>query len=90
MDGARARGRAISSVEVADRDRQLEPAEEERRELARHQPRADDPDLSDRARLGVGLADVLLGAALDEVEGVERRLGLAAGEEVGDRGLLGA
>ena len=76
-------------VEVADRDRNLEAPEEERRELARHQPCADDSDLSDRARLGVRLADVLLGAALDEVEGVERGLGLAAGQELGDRVFLG-
>ena len=76
-------------VQVADRDRHLEPAQEERRQLRRHQPGADDADLLHRARLGVRPADVLLGAPLDEVEGVERGLRLSARQQLGDRVLFG-
>ena len=41
----------ISSLDVAEHDRHLEAAQEERRELRRHQPRADDADLLHAARL---------------------------------------
>ena len=75
-------------VEVADDERELEPADEQRGELARHQPRAEDAHLPDRARLGVGHAHLPLRAPLHEIERVERRLRLAAEDQVGDRLFL--
>ena len=64
-------------LEVAQDDRHAEPAQEERRELRRHQPGAGDADLGHLARLGGGAAGSATRAALDEVERVERRLRLA-------------
>ena len=77
-------------ADVAHSDRHLEAAEDERRDLGGHQARADDPDLADRPRLLRGPAGRALRAALDEVEGVERCLGLAAGEQLADGLFLGA
>ena len=76
--------------EVAQHDRNLEAAQEQQRELSRHQPGADDADLLHTAWLGVGHADTALRAALDEVEGVDGRLRLRAGKELGERVLLRA
>ena len=45
---------ARAGLDVGEHDRNLEPAEEERRELRRHQPGADDADALDPPRLGVG------------------------------------
>ena len=71
---------SASSTRVAstsrDHERHLEPAQEERRELRRHQPRADDADLLDPARLASRDADASLRPALDEVEGVDDGLRL--------------
>ena len=74
-------------VEVAEHDRHLEAAEEERRQLARHQPCADDADLAHGPRLGAELR-LALRAPLDEVEGVDRRLRLVSGQQLCDRLLL--
>ena len=63
-------------LEVAQDDRHAEPAEEERRELRRHQPGARDADLGHLARLREGAAGPATSSALDEVERVERRLRL--------------
>ena len=76
--------------EVAHHDGHFETAQEEQCELARHEPRADDTDLLDAARLDVGHPDAAFGAALDEVERVHRGLSLSAGKEVCQRVLLGA
>ena len=71
---ARARS-TISCVEVAEDDRHLEPAEEQRRELRRHQARADDADLPHR-RGSAPSSGGPLRPPLDEAEGVDRRLRL--------------
>ena len=76
-------------LEVAQDDRHLEPAQEERRELRRHQPGADDADLLHPARLHVGQLRRLLRAPLDDRERVRRRLRLRADEQLGHRVLLG-
>ena len=76
--------------EVAQHDGHFETAQEEQRELARHESCADDADLLDAPRLGVGHPDAAFGAALDEVERVHRGLSLPAGKEDGQRVLLGA
>ena len=73
-----------SCVTSRSDDRDLEPPQEEQRELAGHQPGADDADLLDAARLGLGDPDAALRAALDEVEGVDRRLRLRRREQVGE------
>ncbi len=75
-------------VDVRQHDGDLEAAEEERRQLRRHQAGADDADARDAPRLRVRNADASLGAALDEVERVDRRLRLRPGKEVGERVLL--
>ena len=67
-------------VDVADHQRNLETPQEQRRELRGHQPGADDTDLLDAAWLRVWDPDALLHAPLDEVEGVDARLRLGAGE----------
>src|SRR5207253_2354067 len=77
-------------TEVAQGDRDLEPPEHERRELGGHQAGADDPDLADGPRVGGRFAGRVLGPALDQVEGVERGLRLAAGEQLADRLFLRA
>src|SRR6185436_19731291 len=59
---------------VAEDDRDLEPAEKEERELARHEPGADEADLLHTPRLCLGHPDPALRAALDEVERVHGRL----------------
>ena len=76
--------------EVAQDDRNLEPAQEEERKLARHEPCADDPDALHAARLGVGHAHTPLRPALDQVEGIDRGLGLRAGQKVRECVLLRA
>ena len=78
-----------AGVDVGDHERHLEPAQEQRRELRRHQAGADDADLLDPPRLRVGNPDALLDAPLDEVERVDAGLRLRAGEQVGERVLLG-
>ncbi len=85
---ARARERLLA--DVAHCDRHLQAADDEGCELSRHQARADDPDLADRPRLGVRLARRVLRPALDEVERIQRRLRLAAGQQLAHRLLLGA
>ncbi len=77
-------------LQVTDDERHAEALEEERRELRRHQPGPDDPDLLHVTGLSVGQAGPALGTALDEVVRVQRRLRLAAEQQVGDRLLLGA
>ncbi len=77
-------------VDVREHDRDLEAAEEQRRELGRHQPRADDADALDPPRRRLGEADRALDPPLDDVERVDRRLRLGAREELGERlGLRG-
>ena len=76
--------------EIAHHDGHFETAHEEQRELARHEPRADDTDLLDAPRLRLGHPHAAFGAALDEVERVHRGLSLRAGQEVCQRVLLGA
>ncbi len=76
--------------QVAEDDRDLEPAEHEQRELPRHQPGADDADALHAARLGLGDPDSPLRAPLDEVERVDRGLRGGAGQELRERVLLGA
>ena len=76
--------------EVAEHDRDLEPSQEEERELPRHEPRADDADPLHAPRLGVRHAHASLRAALHEVERVDGRLGLGPWEELRERVLLGA
>ena len=85
-----ARAREGVLADVAHGDRDFQAAEEERRELRGHQPRSDDSDLPDRARFGFRAAGWSLRAPVDEVEGVEGGLRLAAGEQLADRLLLGA
>ena len=68
-----------------DHERDAESLEEERRQLRGHQSGADDSDLLDRARLDVGDSDATFCPALDEVECVQRRAGLAREDEVGKR-----
>ena len=65
-------------LEVAQHDRHLEPAQEERRELRRHQAGADDADLLHAARLRVGQLGRPLRAPLDDGERVGGRLRLRA------------
>ena len=77
-------------AQVADHERHLESLQEERCQLTRHQAGADDSDLLDLPRLCVGNADALLLPSLDEVERVDRVLGLRLGQQRGDRVLLGA
>ena len=82
--GANRRDRFLDAgrVDVGDHERHLEPAQEQRRELRRHQPRADDADLLDPPRLRVGNPDAPLDPPLDEVERVDARpapAGRAAG-----------
>ena len=76
-------------VDIGDHERHLEPAQEQRRELGRHQARPDDADLLDPPRLRLGDPDALLDPPLDEVERVHPGLRLRAGQEVGERVLLG-
>ena len=76
-------------VEVAQDDRDAEPAQKEGRELRGHEPGARDPDLCHGARLGGWAAGSAAGAPLDEVERVERRFRLRREEQVGERFLLG-
>ena len=76
--------------EVAEHDRDLEPSQEEERELPRHEPRADDADPLHAPRLGVRHAHASLRAALHEVERVDGGLGLGPWEELRERVLLGA
>ena len=76
-------------IDVRDHDRGLEPPQEQRRELGRHQPRADDADALDASRLRVGDADAALDAALDEVERVDAGLRLRARQQVAERVFLG-
>ena len=71
-------------ADVTDGDRHLEAAEDERGDLSRHQAGADDSDLADRLRLLIWPAGRILGPALDEVEGVQRCLRLAAGKQLSD------
>ena len=78
-----------AGVDVRDHDRHLEAAQEQRRELGGHQPGADDADLLDPPWLRLGDADALLDPPLDEVEGVHPGLRLRAGQEIGERVLLG-
>jgi hypothetical protein len=73
-------------VDVTDNERDFEAAQEQRRELRRHQSRADDSDTSHGARLRVELRAP---PPFDEVEGVEGRLRLAARQQLRDRLLLG-
>ncbi len=75
-------------VDIGDHERHLEPAQEQRRELRRHQPGADDADLLDPPRLRVGNPDALLDLPLDEVERVDRGLRLRAGQQVAECLLL--
>ena len=75
-------------VDVGEDDRDPEPAHEQRRELRRHQPCADDPDPLDPPRLGVGDGRRPCEPALHDVEGIERRLRLGPGKQLGDRVLL--
>ena len=73
-------------IEVGDEHRNLQLAQEQQRELARHQAGADDADLRDllRERL-VGRADRALGALLHEIERVHGCRELVAGDEIGQR-----
>ncbi len=76
-------------VEVGDEHRHLQLAQEQQRELARHEPGADDADLGDllRERL-VGGADRALRALLHEVERVHGCRELVAGDEIGQSIVL--
>ena len=77
-------------VHVREDDRDLEPAQEERRELGCHQAGADDADACDSPGRRLGNADTALGAALDEVEGVDGRLRLWPRQQLCQGVLLGA
>ena len=81
--------RRTPRVDVGEHDRNLELAEKERRELRRHQPGADDADALDPPRLGLGEPRRALEAPLDDVERVDRGLGLVPRQELGERVLLG-
>ena len=74
--------------QVAHDDRRLEAAEEEQRQLTRHEPGADDADLPNPVRLRLRDSDAALCATLDEVECVHGRLCLWAGKELGKCVLL--
>ena len=77
-------------VEVGEDHRHLEALHEQQRELAGHEPGADDADLGDRTGEGlVRRAGGALGAALHEVERVEPRAQVVAHDEVGERVVLG-
>ncbi len=76
-------------VEVAQHDRHLEPSQEQRRELRRHEPSADDADLLHRARLRVGKIRRPLRAPFDDGERVRGRLRLRRDEQLGHRVLFG-
>ena len=77
-------------LDVAEHDRHLQPAQEERCKLGRHQPGAHDSHLAHGPRPGVGPSGLSLSPALHEVEGVDRGLCLRSGQQVGDRLLFGA
>ena len=76
-------------VDVGDHERQLEPAEEQGCELRRHQACSDDTGLLEPARLRVRNPEPALDPPLDQVEGIDGGLGLGAGQEIGERLLLG-
>ncbi len=76
--------------DVADDDGHLESAEEEQRDLARHQPASDDPDPADVERRRVRPRRMTLRPLLDEVERVDGRLRLCSWQELADRLLLPA
>jgi hypothetical protein len=88
VDGASGRCQRFLA-EVAHCDRDLEPSQEERRQLGGHQARAHETDLADRSRLLARASRWALRAPLDQVEGVERGLRLPAGEELADGLFLG-
>ena len=85
----RERGVDARLIDVAQHDRHLEPADEQRRELRRHQPGADDADLLHLPRRHVGQAGALLRPPLDDGERVRGRLRLRADEQLPHRRLLG-
>ena len=65
--------------EVSQDDRDLEPPQEEERELPGHEPCTDDADALDRRGSASGAADAALRAPLDEIECVDGRLCLRPG-----------
>ena len=77
-------------LQVAEDDGNAESAQEERRELARHQACACDPDLFHLEWLDLGASGPASRPPLDEVERIEGGLRLRREEEVGERLLLGA
>jgi hypothetical protein len=77
-------------VEVGEDDGHLQPADEEQRQLTRHEPRADDTDARDRpGQRPIRCPGRLLRPPVDEIEGVERGAELVAHREVGERLRLG-
>ena len=69
---------------VADDDRELEPAQTQECDLPRHQPCADNSDLGDLPGSGGRTCGMLLGASVDKVEGIDRRLRLRPWEKLAD------
>ncbi len=77
-------------LEIAKNDGHPEPAEEERRQLGRHQPCACDANFGYLARIRRRAACAATGAPLHQVERIERSLRLRGEHEVGESLLLGA
>ena len=76
-------------IDVGQHDGHLEAAEEEGRELRGHQAGADDADALDPPRRRLRDPRGPLDPPLDHVEGVDRRLRLGAGQQLGERLGLG-
>ena len=72
-------------LHVAQHGRHFEPAQEQRRDLPRHQPCADDADAVHLQRCRERARGMLLRSLLDEPEGIDRRLRLRPRQELADR-----